>query len=282
MTVKLTKSALAVERIDPPMLRFTDPQEPTIADRRIRPLCFAAPGDEYYSLDGFELTLQDGTVARRFQFGLQGTAVLFQYRGRHFAVFTRHQIATISGETVTAFKDRMDYLVVLMDDGTDSTSIPFNTYLFSPEANEDESDYVIGMVEYEMLPAYSREQFFPVELRLTGRAGDLALASGLPSHLQRIVMENGGMRIHPICKSGDLASRNIFGVLRYPEDAQPLDGMSGGAVFVTRLASDGHSFEIFLDGIIQRGGGGYVRYLGLETILNRIDGHLAERNSRFR
>jgi len=50
----------------------------------------------------------------------------------------------------------------------------------------------------------------------------------------------------------------------------------------TRLASDGHSFEIFLDGIIQRGGGGYVRYLGLETILTRIDGYLAEQNSRSR
>ena len=60
-----------------------------------------------------------------------------------------------------------------------------------------------------------------------------------------------------------------------------MDGMSGGAVFVTRLASDGHSFEIFLDGIIQRGGGGYVRYLCLETILNRIDDHLAELNAGF-
>ena len=48
------------------------------------------------------------------------------------------------------------------------------------------------------------------------------LASGLPSHLQRMVMENGGMRIHPVCKSGDLESRNTCGVLRYPEDRQPL------------------------------------------------------------
>ncbi|MEH2683376.1 hypothetical protein GFM11_35170 [Rhizobium leguminosarum bv. viciae] len=264
------------------MLRFTDLQEPTIADRCIRPLCFAAPGDEHYGLDMIDLTLQDGAVERRLQFGLQGSAVLFQYRGRHFAVFTRHQIAQIPGEAQKAFMDRMDYLLVLMDDGTDSTSIPFNTYLFSPEANDDESDYVIGVVEYEMLPAYSREQFFPVDRHRTGRSGDLALASGLPSHLQRMVMEPGGMRILPICKSGTVESRNTCGVVRYPEDGFPLDGMSGGAVFVTRLASDGHSFEIFLEGVIQRGGGGYVRYLGLETILNRIDGHLAEQNSRFR
>ncbi|MFS2041717.1 hypothetical protein [Agrobacterium tumefaciens] len=275
MTVKLTKFVRAVERIDPPMLRFTDPQEPTIADRCIRPLCFAALGDEHYGLDGFELTLQDGAVARRLLFGLQGSAVLFQYRGRHFAVFTRHQIATIAGETAAAFKDRLDYLVVLMDDGTDSTNIPFNTYLFSPGSTEDESDYVIGVVEYEMLPSYSGHQFFPVERRHIGRAGDLVLASGLPSHLQRMVMENGGMRIHPICKSGHLESRSNCGVLRYPEDLEPLDGMSGGAVFVTRLAGDGHSFEIFLDGIIQRGGGGYVRYLGLEIILDRVDDYIS-------
>ncbi|WP_165504609.1 hypothetical protein [Rhizobium leguminosarum] len=264
------------------MLKFTDPQEPTIADQCIRPLCFAAPGDEHYGLDMIDLNLLEGAVERRLQFGLQGSAVLFHYRGRHFAVFTRHQIANIPGEALRAFKDRMDYLVVLMDDGTDSTSIPFNTYLFSPKANEDEGDYVVGVVEYEMLPAYSREQFFPVERHRTGRSGDFALASGLPSHLQRMVMEHGGMRIHPICKSGTVGSRNSCGVLRYPEDGHSLDGMSGGAVFVTRLASDGHSFEIFLDGIIQRGGEGYVRYLGLETILNRIDSHLAEQNSRFR
>ncbi|MBP2449760.1 hypothetical protein [Rhizobium leguminosarum] len=275
----MMKCALAGEKIEPSMLKFTDPQEPTIADRCIRPLCFAAPGDEHYGLDLIDVTLQDGAVERRLQFGLQGSAVLFHYRGRHFAAFTRHQIAKISGETQKAFEDRMDYLLVLMDDGGNSTSIPFNTYLFSlwPEAkDDDENDYVIGVVEYEMLPTYSREQFFPVERHHTGRSGDLALASGLPSHLQRMVMERDGMRIHPVCKSGTVESRNTCGVIRYPEDGLPLDGMSGGAVFVPRLASDGHSFEIFLDGIIQRGGGGYVRYLGLETILNRIDGHLAE------
>ncbi len=258
------------------MLKFTDPQEPTIADRCIRPLCFAAPGNEHYGLDMIELNLEEGAVERRLQFGLQGSAVLFQYRGRHFVVFTRHQIAEIPGETLEAFEDRMDYLVVLMDDGTDSTSIPFNTYLFSPKSNDDENDYVVGVVEYDMLPSFSREQFFPVKRHRTGRSGDFALASGLPSHLQRMVMEHGGMLIHPICKSGTLEVRNSCGVLRYAEDADSLDGMSGGAVFVTRLANDGRSFEIFLDGIIQRGGGGYVRYLGLETILNRIDSYFSE------
>lgn len=75
------------------------------------------------------------------QYGLQGSTVLFTYKGGHYAVFTRHQIAMLPDETPEAFKDRMSYLIVLMDDGTNSTSIPFHDFLFAPDFDrEDASD----------------------------------------------------------------------------------------------------------------------------------------------
>lgn len=49
--------------------------------------------------------------------------------------------------------------------------------------------------------------------------------------------------------------------------------MSGGAVSVPRLLDQRPIFGMTIDGIIQRGGGSYVRYLGFEAILNRIDGY---------
>lgn len=257
------------------MIRFSDPQHAVLADRCIRPLCFAAPGDEFYGMDVVELTPHNGITVRRMQYGLQGSAVLFTYRKGYFAVFTRHQIATVAYETPEAFKERMSDLIVLMDDGTDSTSIPFHDFLFAPGVDwEDASDYVIGVASDEMLLPYSRAQFFPVIPQPAGRFGEPAMAAGFPSHRQQMLMEKDGLRLQPVCKTGNLESRSASGVIRYPEDGEPLDGMSGGAVFVPRLLGPTPIFGMVLDGIIQRGGASYVRYLGIEAILNRIDGYL--------
>lgn len=260
------------------MLRFEEPQNATLADRCIRPLCFAAPGDEYYGLDMIDWTLGSALVQRRLSLGLQGSSVLFTYREANFVVFTSHQIAFLHGETLEEFRERMGLLFVVMDDGHDSTNIPLNGYLFA-QANygEDEADFVIGLVETEMLPPYSLAQFFPVERGFLGRSSDEALAAGFPSHRQRMLMEADGMHIVPVCKSGQIVSRDACGVMRYPIDGEPLDGMSGGAVFVVRLADNRQGFQICLDGLIQRGGNGYVRYLGIETILDRIDHYFVAR-----
>lgn len=265
------------------MLRFTDPKDAFLADRCIRPLCFVAPGDEFYGMDVIDITLNERPVLRRMQYGLQGSAVLFKYQGGHYAVFTRHQIATVANETLEAFNERMSYLIVFMDDGTDSTNIPFHDFLFAPDPDrEDGSDYVIGVVYEQMLLPYSRKQFFPVTRQPAGRFGELAMAAGFPSHRQHMLMEKGGLRLQPVCKSGTVESRSTTGVIRYPEDGEPLDGMSGGAVFVPRLLGPAPMFGMVLDGIIQRGGGSYVRYLGIETILNRIDGYLSSMDPSFR
>ena len=224
----------------------------------------------------FEISAEKGPISRHLQLGLQGSAVLFTYRDRYFSAFTRHQIASIPNETPKDFRERMKLLFVLMDDGKDTSNIPFNRCLFANKTSEDdENDYVIGLVECEMLQPYSREQFFPVSRHDRGRSGDFALAAGFPTHLQRVLMEHDGLHINPVCKSGALESRRAFGVMKYPRDSEPLDGMSGGAVFIPRLSEGAQTFEVSLDGIIQRGGNGYIRYLGIETVLDRIDIHLA-------
>lgn len=265
------------------MIRFTDPQQAVLADRCIRPLCFAAPGDEFYGMDVIDITPHEGTTVRRMQYGLQGSAVLFTYRAGYYAVFTRHQIATVANETPEAFKERMSYLIVLMNDGTDSTNIPFHDFLFAPDLDrEDVSDYVIGVVYEAMLLPYSRGQFFPVIRQPVGRFGEPAMAAGFPSHRQQMLMEKDGLRLQPVCKSGAVESRSTSGVIRYPEDGEPLDGISGGAVFVPRILGPDPIFGMFIDGIIQRRGGSYVRYLGIETILNRIDGYLSGTDSVLR
>lgn len=247
-----------------------------MADRCLRPLCFAGPGDEYYGMEMVDWTLGDEVVPRTLRLGLQGSSVLFTYRDAHFAVFTRHQIALLPGETPGHFRERMGLLFILMDDGRDSTNIPLNGFLFAQgEETGDEADFVVGLVESGMLPQYSSAQFFPVQRGSLARAGDASLAAGFPSHLQRVLMETGGPKIMPACKAGAIESREACGVMTYPNDGEPLDGMSGGAIFVTRLAEDGQGFQMFLDGIIQRGGSGYVRYLGIDTILHRIDNYLA-------
>ena len=111
---------------------------------------------------------------------------------------------------------------------------------------------------------------------LAGRVEDRALCAGFSSNRQQVLMQKDGLRIQASCKSGIVirrASRST-GTVKYENDGEPLDGFSGGAVFLARL--DPHprtetTFVMFIDGIIQRGGSGYLHYLTIERILDEID-----------
>jgi hypothetical protein len=165
-----------------------------------------------------------------------------------------------------------------MDDGRDSTNLPINNLLFAfdGKGGDDEDDLVIAVLEEAMMTEFMRAQFFPVSRASIGRVNDQALCAGFPSNLQQVLMENNGLRLIPICKSGTVASRSSrsTGTVTYKDDSQRLDGMSGGAIFVfraNRASKTEATFVGFLDGVIQRGGAGYLHYLTTERILDKID-----------
>lgn len=260
------------------IVRFADPQDVVLADRCIRPLCFAAPGNEYYGLPMFEIDARRFLSERALQLGFQGTCTLMQYRDRHFVVFTRHQIAVIPGESLEHFQERMSLLFVLMDDGHHSTNLPIRGFLFAFDGNDgdDEDDFVIAIVEETMLTDFMHAQFFPVDKTHVGRVNDYALGAGFPSHRQQVLMEIDGLRIQPKCKSGIVTQRSGYstGTLKYKSNGDAMDGFSGGAIFLVRLdlkQSAKTSFIMFIDGLVQRGGSGFLRYLGIERILDKID-----------
>lgn len=260
------------------MIRFSSHPYPAILDQCYRPLCFASEGSEYWGMKMHEIIGETRSAAVSRQLGIQGTCTLLKYRDRHFAVFTRHQIAQIAGETLELFEIRMDGLHVLMDDGRDGYNLPFNALLFSFDHQDDadEDDFVVVVIESQMLRPFMLECFFPIVRHSVGNIGDRALASGYPMHLQELLMHTDGNRTRKAAKIGFLTQRSSGsqGVFEYENDGESVDGMSGGPVYVVRPSTDaigGEQFEVFIDGIIQRGGNGYLRYLTIERILDKID-----------
>ncbi len=250
------------------------PRYAKLAERCIRPLCFGAPGDEYYGLSMFEIEAGSDRRPRNIQLGLQGSCTLISYRNHYFVVFTRHQIAMVPNESSQAFRTRMELLHVLMDDGRESTNLPINGFLFAFDVGDDEDDFVVGLVEEPMLTDFMRARFFPVTRAWTGMVNDQALCAGFPSHLQRVLMQKDGLRTLLVCKHGVVVRRmsRSTATVEYGDDDQRMDGMSGGAVFVCQLHRN-LEVILFIDGIVQRAGSGYLRHLTIERALDRIDGH---------
>lgn len=263
------------------MIIFTLLKGPDIAGRCVRPLCFAAPGNEYYGLEMIQQASRTIDMGN-FMLGLQGSCTLMIYRSRHLVLFTRHQIRLIDGETPEQFRQRMELLFVLMDDGQDTTNLPIKDFLFSFEVSEDadEDDFVVGIVESSMMTDFMRSHFLPVERADRGRVGDQIISAGFLSANQRVEMFIGGLRNELSVRTGVVGRRAPLstGTIAYEANADNLDGMSGGAVLAVRLhdvAAQDASFSCFLDGIVQRGGNGSIHYLTIERVLRRIDRHLA-------
>ena len=246
------------------------------ADRCIRPLCFAAAGDECYGLQTVEKfeAGSDGRL-RNFQLGLQGTCTLILYREHYFVLFTMHQVAPVPHETLQEFQARMELVYVLMDDGHDSSNLPINAILSPTNGDGDEADFVVAVIEKAMLTDFMRAHFFPVTRASTGKVSDHALCSGFSSDLQQVLMQKDGLRTAAVCKRGVVVERMARSTALVEYTAhQRMDGMSGGAVFLLQLKD--HQPDLFVDGIIQRarrsfGGRSLLQYLTIERILDRID-----------
>jgi hypothetical protein len=259
------------------MLEFENPKDANLADRCIRPLCFGAPGDEHYGLSMLEFEAGSSRLRwRNMQLGLQGSCTLILYKSRYFALFTRHQIAALPNESLEELRTRMELLFVLMDNGRDSTNLPINHVILNGIVENDEDDVVIAVVEEAMITAFMRAQFFPVKRTFNGRVSDQAICAGFPSRFQRVLMKKGGLSVVPDSKTGVVSRRSSrsTGTVEYKDDGLPMDGMSGGAVFLFRLNPNpklGAIFIGFIDGIIQRAGSGYLHYLTMERVLDKID-----------
>ena len=260
------------------MLLFDDHRDAERAGRFVRPLCFADQGNEFYGLRTIELTHPDGPLERNLIIGYQGSCSLINYRDRYFALFTRHQIASVGEETRDQFAARMSLIYVLMDDGRDSTNLPISAILSPGVLSHDPDcmDFVIALVERSMITPFMIDQFFPVDERYFGSVGSFALAAGFPSADQKILMEIGGLHTPIACKSGRIQRREVgaTGTMNYPVDELPMDGFSGGAVItVGRNANDdaASQFISHFNGLIQRAGNGFVHFLTTERITLEID-----------
>ncbi|WP_018259672.1 hypothetical protein [Methylobacterium sp. WSM2598] len=245
-----------------------------LAGRCIRPLGFGLPGDEHYGMPMIEVDAGSGRRDRNLIIGLQGSCTLISYRGWPFVLFTRHQIAEPARRTPEDLQRNMDLAFVMLSDGRDTVSIPLNG-LLAPfeEDQEDENDFLIAVVEPSMLDDFAASHFFPVCTADRGQVGDDAVCGGYPLHRQELLMERGGQRTEPVAQTGTISHRTAHstGIVDYPPDGEPLNGSSGGAVFAIRPEHGLVEPVLLLDGLIQRGGGGRVRYLTIERILSRID-----------
>lgn len=253
------------------MLRFSVNAPPDIAGLCVRPLCFAAVGDEFYGIPTLQQLLGEEAAPSLHRFGLQGSCTLIEYRGVCTFVFTKHQIAHIPNETAKSFIARMELLHPLIDDGRNGYNLPYR-WVLAGHGEDDLGDFVIAITERSMLTDYMLSCFFPVERGSKGWVGDEAMAAGYPHHLQSLLMETDGNRTVPFPISGQIVSRTDGATAHFTssDTATSLDGMSGGPVFVVRLISREQAAS-FIDGIVQRGGNGNVRYLTIERVLDRID-----------
>lgn len=263
------------------MIYFRNVSYAAILELYFRPLCFSAVGDEFYGLQMFDRTQPATEAELVMQLGIQGTCTLINYRSGYFVVFTRHQIAMIEGESQDNFLNRMQDLYVLMDDGRDGWNLPINGLIFSTDTPDDSDadDFVIAVVEGAMMRPFMPGYFFPVIRGPFGSIGDAAFAAGYPMHAQSLLMQADGNRTVKAGITGTITARTsgLSGMMEYANNEGNLNGMSGGPVFVTRLSGRANSNEMyasFIDGIIQRGGNGFIRYLCLERVLDKIDATL--------
>jgi hypothetical protein len=267
------------------MIGFDDSGDADISGRCVRPLCFAAPGNEHYGLTMFEiddiLNMEERNkkYERNLMLGLQGSSTLICYRDGYFALFARHQIAKIPNESLTELQVRLEHIFVLMDDGRDSTNLPIRDFVFSFDEDNgaDEDDFVAAVIEASMMTDFMRAQFFPVGRMHRGRPGDHAIGAGFPSNLQQVLMQKNGLRLQLACTSGVVTHRSArsTAIARCENDATSMDGYSGGPVFLVRSNQNTQKrFVTFLDGIVQRAGNGYLRHLAIERILDKIDEHV--------
>jgi hypothetical protein len=246
-----------------------------LSGRCTRPLCFAAPGDEYYGLTMIEVTQYQNPVERVLQLGVQGSCALFSYNGLHFVAFTRHQIYGAMGDSLEELYENLELLYVLLDDGVNGLNHPNRQILLPRMAQdiEDHEDFVVACVESTMLNGFMRSLFFPVARGDIAFAGDDVVCGGYPTHRQVLLMEPNGQRTRLAALRGNVDFRAPYeqGIVNYRVEDEPIDGYSGGAVIVSHISKYGNPL-VFIDGIIQRGGNGTARYLGMEYILDRIDG----------
>jgi hypothetical protein len=208
-------------------------------------------------------------------YGKRGTCTLVKNASRTFAVFTRHQLAGASPDTVRI------------------PMTPSGKYMFPLDRFVFENSN-LGIEEYEDLCAVrvwdeevsSEKQVGFIDVSETPRrpAPKLFLCIGCPNYADSIDYEKPHIHIVTVSLPCSLdtefetTAHHLQRLRVLPSSIQNLDydGLSGGAVF--SVSGGLQSFAIAFEGIVVRGGSGFL-YFVESTIVKLLVGEITQLSS---
>lgn len=203
--------------------------------------------------------------------GVVGSSTMIRRNAKNYVVCTRHQL-TLSVGTENKLNDSSSPLFISHTDSGELRSIPVESCVFATDPERQElHDILVFKVAEEHLDSL---WFYPlVELPTGNRLGSFFI--GCPSELLEISYEPLNVLFRTVvyvCAHDAEAVLQEKHFNRYsydPKKAINLDGFSGGAMFSGYETSDGP--QVFLSGIITRGGNGFVHVIDANYVANAID-----------
>lgn len=233
--------------------------------RSVRLLSGAIPNPEINAYDGY--------------FGATGSATIVRYRGRHYAICTRHQVRLKHGVPPPA--SLLESLVVTSVREANPTTgrnqmghIPFDRCHYDDEAGDEEYGdllFLEALETYEGI-GFDRPHFFEIAAP-RGVVLDM-VAIGNPSagnnvHYEPTILNIFSKALYCEEDAGFTSSASHLKRYSYSDDLPIVDGLSGGAVFSFRRLRG--ATRTYLEAIIVRGGNGSLYGISIEYLLRMLE-----------
>jgi hypothetical protein len=207
--------------------------------------------------------------------GVVGSCTMVRRNAKNFIVCTRHQLEVEVGAE-GKINDSCSPLFISHTTSGELRSIPVESCVVAtdPEIQELHDILIFKVIDEHLDNLEERSWFYPIEeLPVGNLLGSFFV--GYPSELIEISYEPLNVLFKTLvydCAHGveTVSTEKHFNRYSYdPKKTVNLDGFSGGAVFSAYETSAGP--QVFLSGIITRGGNGFVYVIDANYVANAID-----------
>lgn len=194
-------------------------------------------------------------------FSVGGSCTLVSFRGSAFVVTTRHQLKVPIGNSVP-LSNLETLRFATIESGVLANILVDRCFFETSNPTEEFHDLLFFKVQSTWLSnSPDRADFFPLDGSSGGRRR-VSTVFGYPFSKSEFEYQPGGIHIRQACIDGTLdesfgSSAQHLRRYTYPKAEYEVNGFSGGAVFSLTGDMDA-GWAVDLDGIIVRGGGGYL------------------------
>ena len=204
--------------------------------------------------------------------GRAGSATLLRHGNANYIVTTRHELGIANGATITNAMINQIRISSINDERL--TNIPTDLCIIEHQNPDQEYHDLLALRAVEGTPAMGRERhnFVPVT-SFAQCARHVSMFVGHPTLDGVMDYENDMVNLMTAVSNCTLdvsyqSNAQHLRRYRYADLDYHVDGFSGGAVF--SLIGETGSMSVVFDGIITRGGNGYLHVIDADYVLTLL------------